>query len=191
MDILLDLFITFFKIGLFTFGGGYAMIPLIQQEVLAHGWLDESMILNMIGISESTPGPIAINMSTFIGSSQAGFLGAVVATIGVVLPSFIIILLVATIFIKVLKNKHVAGALSGVKPVIVGLILASGINILLKTIFENFSISGTSPLVLDYKALIIVAILSLILICYKVIKKKQFSSIILIIISIILGILIY
>ena len=91
--IYLQLFLTFLKIGAFTFGGGYAMIPLIRESVLGYGWLSEEQILNFIAIAESTPGPIAVNMAAFVGASQAGILGALVATLGVVLPSFIIILL--------------------------------------------------------------------------------------------------
>ena len=96
--IFLKLFLTFFKIGLFTFGGGYAMLPLMQQEVLANEWLSESEIINFIAVSESTPGPFAINMATYIGSETGGILGSVCATLGVVLPSFIVILLVARFF---------------------------------------------------------------------------------------------
>ena len=98
--ILLDLFLTFFKIGAFTFGGGYAMLPLIQEEVIANGWLAEKEIINFIAVSESTPGPFAINISTYIGSEMAGILGAICATLGVILPSLIIIILVAKFFEK-------------------------------------------------------------------------------------------
>ena len=94
---LLKLFLTFAKIGLFTFGGGYGMISLIQQEVIARGWLDAEALYRYIGICESTPGPIAVNMATFIGASQAGLPGNLCATLGVVLPSFIIILLIAAV----------------------------------------------------------------------------------------------
>ena len=90
----LILFLTFFKLGIMTFGGGYAMIPLLTDEVLSQGWLTSDEILNFIAVSESTPGPIAINMATFIGASQYGFIGALLATLGVVLPSFIIILII-------------------------------------------------------------------------------------------------
>ena len=95
--IYLLLFLEFLKIGLFTFGGGYAMIPLIRETVVARMWLTENEFYDFIGICESTPGPIAINMATYVGSTQAGFLGAVCATIGVILPSFIIIILIASI----------------------------------------------------------------------------------------------
>ena len=93
--IYLELFLTFLQVGAFSFGGGYGMISLIRERVLAHGWLCEEELLNMIAVAESTPGPIAVNMATFVGSSQGGFLGALLATIGVVLPSFIIILLIS------------------------------------------------------------------------------------------------
>ena len=104
MHILLDLFLTLFKIGLFTFGGGYAMLPFFQAETLAKGWVSEAEIINFIAVSESTPGPFAINMSTYIGIEKAGLLGAACATLGVVLPSFIIILIVARIFEKFNKK---------------------------------------------------------------------------------------
>ena len=92
--IYLRLFLEFFKVGLFTFGGGYAMIPLIKEMVLKYGWLTETQFYDFIGVCETTPGPIAVNMATYIGSVNGGFLGSLVATIGVVLPSFIIILMI-------------------------------------------------------------------------------------------------
>ena len=90
----LKLFLTMFKIGLFTFGGGYAMIPLVKETVINNGWLAEADFYSFIGVCESTPGPVAINMATYIGSVQGGILGSVCATLGVVLPSFLIILLI-------------------------------------------------------------------------------------------------
>ena len=103
--IYIKLFLTFFEIGLFTFGGGYAMISLIRDDCLANGWLTESELLNFIAVAESTPGPIAVNMATFVGSSQGGFFGALIATLGVVLPSFIIISLIASVLTHFLKYK--------------------------------------------------------------------------------------
>ncbi len=125
----LELFITFFKIGAFTFGGGYAMLPLIQEEVLSKGWATESEIVNFIAVSESTPGPFAINMSTYIGADEAGILGALFATLGVVLPSFIIILIVAKCYEKFQSSKIVRGCMSGLKPAVVGLIGAAVVSI--------------------------------------------------------------
>lgn len=120
--IFLELFWTFFKIGLFTFGGGYAMLPLIQSAVLEHGWLENEMLVNFVAVSESTPGPFAINMATFVGSSMGGFFGALCATLGVVLPSFVIILLIARCFTKFRSSKPMQGILYGLKPAVVGMI---------------------------------------------------------------------
>lgn len=129
--IFLELFLTFFKIGAFTFGGGYAMLPLFQEEVAAR-WGDvitgESMI-NFIAVSESTPGPFAINMATYIGSQMGGILGAACATLGVVLPSFIIILIVAKCYEKFKSSRVVRGCMSGLKPAVVGLIAAAALDI--------------------------------------------------------------
>ena len=99
MPVLLDLFLTFLKIGAVSFGGGYAMIPMVTEEVVAKGWLTSERVMDFIAVAESTPGPIAINMATFIGAAKGGFWGAILATAGVVLPAFIIILIVALFFI--------------------------------------------------------------------------------------------
>ena len=133
----LELFITFFKIGAFTFGGGYAMLPLIQEEVLSKGWATESEIIDFIAVSESTPGPFAINMSTYIGTDEAGILGAFFATLGVVLPSFIIILIVAKCYEKFQKSKLTRGCMSGLKPAVVGLIGAAVLSIASTVLFPN------------------------------------------------------
>lgn len=140
MNIYLDLFLTFFKIGAFTFGGGYAMLPLIQQEVINHGWLEREAVINFVAVSESTPGPFAINMSTYVGSETGGILGAVCATLGVVLPSFIIILIVAKCFEAFRKNRVVAGCMSGLKPAVIGLIGAAVLSIA-QTVFFPVGIS--------------------------------------------------
>ena len=130
----LELFWTFFKIGAFTFGGGYAMLPLIQSEVTAKGWIDEAALVDFIAVSESTPGPIAVNMATYVGSELGGVLGALCATLGVVLPSFVIILIVAGCFTRFRKSKYVQGALSGLKPGAVALIATAVISVG-KTVF--------------------------------------------------------
>jgi len=127
--IFFELFITFFKIGLFTFGGGYAMLPLIQAEVEAHQWIASADLVNFIAVSESTPGPFAVNISTYVGMEMGGPLGAACATLGVVLPSFIIILIVAKIYDRFRTNKAVAGCMSGLKPATVGLIASAVISI--------------------------------------------------------------
>lgn len=133
----LELFATFFKIGLFTFGGGYAMLPLIQQEVLSKNWSTEAELVNFIAVSESTPGPFAVNMSTYIGTEQAGFFGAFAATLGVVLPSFIIILIVARCYEKFQSSKIVIGCMSGLKPCVVGLIGAAVLSIAATVLFPG------------------------------------------------------
>ena len=131
--IFLTLFLTFFKIGLFTIGGGYAMIPLIQSEVVGnHKWITESQLLDIFAVSESTPGPFAINTATYVGSLMGdeygvlgSILGAICATLGVVMPSFIIILIVARFYEKYKQSKIVRGCMSGLKPAAVGLIAAA------------------------------------------------------------------
>ena len=120
--IYLELFWTFFLIGAFTFGGGYAMLPLIQIEVVNKGWLANEAVVNFIAVSESTPGPFAINMATYVGSEMGGILGAACATLGVVMPSFIIILTVAKCYDRFKNSKLVKGAMSGLKPAVIGMI---------------------------------------------------------------------
>lgn len=135
----LVLFVTFFKIGLFTIGGGYAMIPMIQQAILEHGWLSQNELIDFIAISESTPGPFAINIATFIGMSQAGLFGAFCATVGVVLPSFFIILIIAKYFTRFQENTYVKAALYGLRPAVVGLIAAAALSIILANILNGVS----------------------------------------------------
>ncbi len=142
--IFLELFWTFFKIGAFTFGGGYAMLPLIQEAVLEKGWMELSAIVDFIAVSESTPGPFAINMATYIGSEMGGsygvfgsILGSACATLGVVAPSFIIILIVAKCFEKFKESKVVKGCMSGLKPAVVGLIGSAIVSVLLTVFFPT------------------------------------------------------
>ncbi len=132
--IYLELFLTFLKIGAFTFGGGYAMLPLIQSEVAAHGWLDEKALVDFIAVSESTPGPFAVNVSTYVGAEVGGVLGSLCATLGVVFPSFVIILLIAKCFERFRESTIVKGCMSGLKPAVVGLIGAAVISVG-KTVF--------------------------------------------------------
>ena len=127
--IYLELFWTFFKIGLFTIGGGYAMLPLIQSETLAHGWLTQEQMVNFIAVSESTPGPFAVNIATFVGMETGGILGALCATTGVVLPSFIIILIVERCFERYKNSRVIGGCMSGMKPAVVGLIAAAVVSV--------------------------------------------------------------
>lgn len=181
---LLLLFWEFFQIGLFTFGGGFAMIPLVKEAVLSNNWLSEADFYSFIGVCESTPGPIAINMATYVGASQCGPLGSVFATLGVVLPSFIIILLIAALLKGVTKTKWFKGFLSGAQPVITALLLSTGLIMLAKAIGYggNFSFAP------NLEGIVILALLLTIIGAGKKFFKKKFSSIQLILISAILGI---
>ena len=140
---LLDLFLVFFKIGLFTVGGGYAMIPVMQREIV-DVWqcIQNDLFVNFIGIAESTPGPIAINMATFVGFELHGFLGAVIATLGVVLPSFIVILIIAKLFSKFSNSKVVKRMFWGFKPVVAGLILSAAVTLGLSAIVPTVSLKN-------------------------------------------------
>ncbi len=137
--IYLTLFLTFFKIGAFTFGGGYAMLPLIQAEVFANKWLSENEIINFIAVSESTPGPFAVNISTYIGSQvgEIGILGAFCATLGVVLPSFLIILIIAQCYERFKTSKAVKALMSGLKPAVIGLIATALLSMANTVFFEK------------------------------------------------------
>ena len=182
--IYLELFYVFFLIGLFTFGGGYAMIPLLKEKVvLEKGWIEEYTFLDLLGVAESTPGPVAINMATFVGSRQAGLLGSLIATLGVVLPSFIIILLLASILKKFIKNPYVVGFLNGVKPVVVALILSTGI-VLAYSVFKKEGF-------FDYRIIIILVLLSLVLYFARIALKRKIHPFFIIVLSAILGILLY
>ncbi|MBQ8746287.1 MAG: chromate transporter [Clostridia bacterium] len=128
---ILSLFLAFLKIGAFTFGGGYAMIALLEAEfVTKRGWLDKDEFLNIVAIAESTPGPIAINAATYIGYKNAGVLGSVAATVGVVLPSFVIIYVISLFFDAFLSLAYVAYAFRGIQVCVVWLILSAGLKML-------------------------------------------------------------
>ncbi len=187
--ICLKLFLTFFEIGLFTFGGGYAMISLVREKALTLGWLSEEALLNMIAVSESTPGPIAVNMATFVGSTQAGVLGSVCATLGVVLPSFILILLISAFIRNFLKYKGVQAFLGGVRPCVVALILGTSALMLLSVLFGISTLeSSFAP---DVRGLILFALLLLLAFIFKKVKKKKPSPILMILISAGLGMIFY
>jgi len=183
------LFLTFLQIGAFSFGGGYGMISLIREKVLTYGWLTEEELLNMIAVAESTPGPIAVNMATFVGSAQGGFLGALLSTLGVVLPSFMIILIIAALIHNLLKYAGVKAFLGGIRPCIVGLILATAITMFMSTVIGFSAIGDTFAI--DFKGIIIFAILIVIAVVAKLAFKKKTSPILMILISAGLGVLMY
>lgn len=169
--IYLQLFLTFLKIGVVSFGGGYGMIAMIRESVLANGWMTEEELMNFIAVAESTPGPIAVNMATFVGSVQGGVGGALIATIGVVLPSFIIILVLAALFKNLLKYEGVRAGLDGVRPAIVGLILATALAMLLSVLF-GVSVAG-DRLSFDGNAAFIMAVLATAALFVPMFGKKQ------------------
>ena len=186
--ILLKIFLTFLEIGAVSFGGGYGMISIMHEKTLEFG-LTEAEFLNFIAVSESTPGPIAVNMATFIGASQAGFFGSLVATIGVVLPSFVIILIISALLSNFLKYEPVKAALGTVRPCVVGLIVATGLTLFASNLLNfNGSAMTISP---DYAGIGILAVLvGIHLIFTKVLKKKKPSALIMIAISALLGIIV-
>jgi chromate transporter len=183
--ILLELFIGFLRVGCFAFGGAYGAIPLIRDVVLSYGWLDEEMLTYMIAVSESTPGPIMVNLATYVGSSQAGIPGALIATIAVVLPSFIIILLVTALLKTVLKNPYVQAALRGLKPCMIGIILATGVYMIIR---NGIVIQEKVILI---RPLILTLMLALIYFGSRKISKNGISPIMLICISAIAGAALY
>ena len=155
--IFLELFLSFLKIGAFTFGGGYAMLPLIMETVVSRGWMSEEALIDFVAVAESTPGPFAINIATYVGSEMGGFFGAVCATLGVVLPSFVIILIVAKCYEKFRKSKLVSGAMTGLKPVVVGLIGAASLSIAVKALgLSSFAFSLSFGLSLLFSLIILV-----------------------------------
>ena len=187
--IYLKLFLTFLEIGAFSFGGGYGMISLVREAVIENGWLSEGEFINFIAVSESTPGPLAVNMATFVGASQGGIPGALLATAGVVLPSFIIILIIAALIKNLLRYAGVKAFLSGVRPCVVALVLATAATMALSLFFSLKTLGG--PLSADWRALLIFAVLAVFSFVLKLAKKKGPSPILMIVFSAGLGIVFY
>ena len=164
--ILLELFFSFFKVGLFCFGGAFGMIPLMEETVVQAGWLTEQQFYNFVGICESTPGPIAVNIATYVGSNQAGLPGSIAATLGVVTPSFLIILLVASVLKNLTGNRYFKGFIKGVKPVIIALILSAGLILLAKVL--GYGSSAFRP----ECCIIFAALVGVYFLCKVWLKKK-------------------
>ena len=183
--ILLDLFVTFFQIGLFTFGGGYAMIPLITDKVVSKGWASPERLVDYIAVSESTPGPFSVNTATFIGISQYGPLGAAAAVLGLILPSFIIILIIARFFTRFMEYKGVKAAFRGLNPAAIGLILAAAVSLGVNAFNLGFSADFYKNL--NLPGIIIFAFVF----GLSRIKKLNFNSYKIIITSAVLGIIFY
>lgn len=187
--IYLELFLTFLEVGAFSFGGGYGMISLIRELCLAKGWLSDGELLNMIAVAESTPGPIAVNMATFVGGDQGGILGAVCATLGVVLPSFIIILIIAMLLKNLMKYKGVKAFMGGIRPCVIGLILATATIMLLNNLAGLTAING--GIALDLRGIAIFSMLAGVSIFAKKAIKKKVSPILMIVFSAVLGVIFY
>ena len=196
--IFLELFLTFFKIGCFCFGG-YSMIPIVRQEVLANEWMEDEMVTNFLAVAESTPGPIAVNMATFVGSMLGieefgvwgGLLGSAVATLGVVLPAFLIILLVAAVFKNLEQNKYFKAVISGIKPVCTGLIAATGLMLIIKCVFVNFGYPFDSAIEISWMSVVTLAILGVAQALSFIIRKKQIPPILLIVVSAGIGMILF
>lgn len=182
---MLTLFWEFLKIGLFAFGGAYGAIPLIRETVLSQGWMDESALMNLLGISESTPGPIMVNAATMTGYSQSGVIGSVFATLGVILPSFLIMLIIPRLQKKWSGHRVIRLALRGVKPCLAGVICATGIHLAI----QMFSVAAEGHF--DAVNLLLMTGLGIWLVAYQRIRKKQLSPILLIVAAAALGMLIY
>ena len=181
-----NLFLGFLKVGCFSFGGAYGAIPLIRDVVISYGWLSDEMLTYIIAVNESTPGPIMVNLATYIGISQAGIPGAAIATFAVVLPAFLIILLVTSLLKTALKNKYIQAILRGLKPCVVGIVLATGIYMVLSNCFGTIF-----DITIHFNAIIITVLLYAAMIGYKHFKKKNLSPIGLIILSAVLGIILF
>jgi chromate transporter len=184
--VILDLFLGFLEVGCFAFGGAYGAIPLIRDVVLSHSWLSDDLLTDMIAVSESTPGPIMINLATYVGYHQGGFLGAVATTAAVVLPSFLIILLVTALLQHFLDNRYIQGILRGMKPCVAGIVLATGLYMVAARCFGNGS--GFQA---DFQAILLTLVLIFGKWGYQQIGKKKLSPIRLILASAVLGVLVY
>ena len=185
--IYLELFLIFLEVGAFSFGGGYGMISLIRERMLERGWLSEGELLDMIAVAESTPGPIAVNMATFVGSSQGGAFGALLATLGVVLPSFVVILVIAVLVKNLIRYRGVRAFLSGVRPTVLGLILATAATMLLSMVFNFTRVGGNFDF--DTRSAIIFLVVCILPPIFKRVCGKRLSPILLILISAGLGML--
>lgn len=187
--IYLQLFLSFLKIGAIAFGGGYGVVSLLQDEVARRGWLTSEEFLNYVAVSESTPGPIAINIATFVGSQQGGVLGAFLATLGVVLPAFLIILFIAAIMRNLLKYAGVNAFLEGIRPAVAALIVTTAL-LMLVTQFVGFSSVGDA-FDFRWKNVVIFAVIVLAGFLYKKFLKKSIPPIVIVLVSAALGVVFF
>lgn len=173
MKILLKLFLAFFKIGAFSFGGGYAMLPLIEEEIIqVNGWLTTTEFIDILAVSEMTPGPIAINSATFLGYKVAGVLGSITATLAVVLPSFIVMSLIIHFITKFKNTPYVEWIFDGIRPIVLGLIASAAVSV------------GKNAFI-DIKAVFIATSL------FYLVSFKKFNPIMAIVLAGVLGVVFY
>ena len=185
----LQLFWTFFKIGLFTIGGGHAMIPLIMEELVAEGWLEQEILLDFIAISESTPGPFAVNIATYAGQEVAGIGGAIMCTLGVVLPSLIIIILIAKFFSRYMNRPVVQEVFDHVSGSVTGLLFSVVLTVGILVLFGMNDIYDVGSFKPDWIA--IGLFLGLLALSFVKIKKKKLPPIAIILLSAAGGVLLY
>lgn len=199
--IYIELLAAFLKIGLFSFGGAYGAIPLIRDVVLTNQWMDAEMFSNLVALSESTPGPVMVNMATYVGSKQGGFWGALAATTGVVLPSFLILLAVTILFRNFLKNNKVQAVLKGIKPCLMGVILATGIYMAVSIcISREVSLHGhldgmqgmvSGSFRVDPTACIILFILGFVTVLHQTVRRKELPPVVLLSLAAVMGCIFY
>ncbi len=182
--IYLQLFFTFLKVGAFAFGGGYAMLSLIQDSVISYGWMSEEEFLNFVGVETVIPGPVAVNTATYIGYTEGGFAGALLATLGVTLPSFLIILFIASILKNLLKYPSVQAILAGMRPAIAGLILSVAVTMGITAFWEK---SSNAAFPVDFRKLIVLGVVAAVSLLWKKYKKRECSSILLVAVSGVVG----
>ena len=184
--ILLELLIGFLEIGCFSFGGAYGAIPLIREVVLSYGWIEEEKLSYMIAVSESTPGPIMVNLATYIGSTKAGVPGAVIATVAVILPAFLIVIILMLLLKRLVKNGCFQSMLGALKACVIGIVLATGVYMIIKN-----CIGGFMDFFADLPAMIMTVILCIVYFGSRKIVKNGMSPIILICIAGIAGMVVY
>lgn len=201
MTVFLQLFWEYFKIGLFTIGGGYAMLPMVRQALIRNDWMTNEELANFIGIAESTPGPFAINLATFVGvtvGSQTslgvfgGILGALITTFAVVLPSVVIIIVVTKLFYKFQSSVVVKGALFGIRPVVVGLVLSAVFSVGCQVVFPKLDLTDiTADGLSDFRWISLLILAAFFPLSRLKIKGSRIHPIFLILGSAVVGILIY
>ena len=185
MMIYLKLFVVFFRIGLFSVGGGLATLPFLQEIVHNYGWITSEELYNMIAISESTPGPIGINTATFVGFNTAGVFGGIMATLGLVAPSIIIIIIIAHYFAKFSEEKIVKSSFYGIRPAVAGLIGAAGYEVAKIALFnlENYNLTNNIKDLFDIKGILLFGVI------FYLIRKFNKHPISYILLAAVIGIL--